>query len=274
MGIIAKLKTLTIVKKLTKFNFTDKNDASRIKYIVIHYFGSLGTAESVANYFANAYRGSSAHYNLDGGKTVYQSVEDEDIAWHCGTSGKYYHPTCRNSNSIGIEVQPYILDKSKSTDASYRGWYFSQEVEGNLRELVLYLMEKYDVPAENVVRHYDVTHKYCPRPWMGDDVNLHYNETGNARWSAFKASLVATEEDEDMTSEKFAELMNEYRKALRDNDSGTWSEEARQWATDQGLVIGGDAMPTGEPNYMWEDILTREQAAQLFYRFAQMMGKV
>ena len=207
-------------------------------------------------------------------KTVYQSVEDEDIAWHCGTPGKYYHPTCRNSNSIGIEVQPHILDKSKSTDASYRGWYFSQEVEDNLRELVLFLMEKYSVPAENVVRHYDVTHKYCPRPWMGDDVNLHYNETGNARWAAFKASLAATEEDEDMTSEKFAELMGEYRKTLRDNDSGTWSKPARQWATDRGLVVGGDAMPEGEPNYMWEDILTREQAVQLFYRFAQMMGRV
>ena len=67
--------------------------------------------------------------------------------------------------------------------------------------------------------------------------------------------------------------MNEYRKTLRDNDSGTWSKQAQQWATDQGLVVGGDAMPDGEPNYMWEDILTREQAVQLFYRFAQMMGK-
>ena len=29
-------------------------------------------------------------------------------------------------------------------------------------------------------------------------------------------------------------------------------------------------MIDGTTNYMWEDFLTREQAAQLFYRFNQM----
>ena len=50
---------------LTAINFTDKNNESRIEYIVIHYFGSLGTAKSVARYFKNAYRGASAHFEVD-----------------------------------------------------------------------------------------------------------------------------------------------------------------------------------------------------------------
>ncbi len=47
--------SFTIPKNLTKINFTDRNDISRIKYIVIHYFGSLGSAKSVSNYFASDY---------------------------------------------------------------------------------------------------------------------------------------------------------------------------------------------------------------------------
>lgn len=82
------------------------------------------------------------------------------------------------------------------------------------------------------------------------------------------------EEDEDMDINKFKELWNEMRKELQDNDSGVWSEKARQWAIETGLIAGGGNGADGQPNYMWADMLTREQAITLFYRFAQMMGKV
>ena len=274
---MAELKTLTIKNVLTKYNFTDKNDINRNEFIVVHYFGGLGTARSVADYFAGSYVGASAHLNLDEGKTVYRSVEDGDIAWHCGTSGIYYHPKCRNSNSIGIEVRPYILDKSQSNNAAYRGWYFSQEIEDNLIELVKYLMEKYNIDIDHVIRHYDVTHKYCPRPYMGDDINLHYGVSGNSAWKKFKTRLKESidneQEDEDMTDAKFKELMDKYRSELKDNDCGTWSDEARKWSIEQGLFVGGGNLPNGESNYMWEDLLTREQAAQVLFRFAKLMGK-
>ena len=73
----------------------------------------------------------------------------------------------------------------------------------------------------------------------------------------------------------FKEEWTKLRKELQDNDCGTWSAEARAWATSVGLIAGnGTTTVDGTPNYMWEDLLTREQAAMLFYRFAQMMGKV
>lgn len=88
---------------------------------------------------------------------------------------------------------------------------------------------------------------------------------------------VKTEEDEDMTHDKFYMMfkaaMKEYRDELRDNDSGAWSENARKWAIENGLFAGNGNAPDGTPNFMWEDLLTREQVAQLFYRFAQQMGK-
>jgi hypothetical protein len=73
----------------------------------------------------------------------------------------------------------------------------------------------------------------------------------------------------------FKEEWAKVRKELQDNDCGTWSAEARAWATSAGLIAGnGTVTADGTPNYMWEDLLTREQVAMLFYRFAQMVGKV
>ena len=78
----------------------------------------------------------------------------------------------------------------------------------------------------------------------------------------------------DSVDATFREEWNKLRKELQDNDCGTWSAEARAWATSNGLIVGGGTLADGQPNYMWADMLTREQAIVLFYRFAQMMGKV
>ena len=75
-----------------------------------------------------------------------------------------------------------------------------------------------------------------------------------------------------MDLDRFTELMNEYRATLRDNDSGSWSAESRKWAIDTGLVKGGGTLPNGEPNYMWEDLPTRETLVEMMYRFAKMVG--
>jgi len=80
-------------------------------------------------------------------------------------------------------------------------------------------------------------------------------------------------EDNDMDVNRFKELYAEMRKELQDNDSGKWSEEARNWATSSGLIAGMGKMPNGEQNYAWADVLTREQMAVLLYRFAKMFGK-
>lgn len=87
---------------------------------------------------------------------------------------------------------------------------------------------------------------------------------------------IAVEEEEEMNQEKFNEMfelaMSEFRNSLRDNESGDWSEAAREWAVKAGLFAGNGTTIDGEPNMMWEDFLTREQAAQLFYRFATDHG--
>lgn len=80
-------------------------------------------------------------------------------------------------------------------------------------------------------------------------------------------------EDDDMDVKRFEELWQEMRKGLQDNDTGTYSAEARQWATSNGLIAGNGTEINGEPNCMWQDLLTREQFVTVLYRFAQLMGK-
>ena len=62
--------------------------------------------------------------------------------------------------------------------------------------------------------------------------------------------------------------MNKYREELRDNDSSEYSEAARKWATETGLIAGNGTTIDGLPNFMWEDFNTREQLIVVLYRFA------
>ncbi len=152
-------------------NFT-KGRKQKIQFLVIHYTANNGDlAKSNCNYFKSPNRNASAHYFVDE-KEVWQSVEDNDMAWHCGTSGKYYHSQCRNDNAIGIE-----LCSEKDSKGNY---YFTNETINNAVGLVKMLMEKYNIPIENVVRHYDVTHKNCPVPFVNN----------NTAWDNFKDSLM------------------------------------------------------------------------------------
>lgn len=168
---------MKINKHLTPYNYTNGN-ISRIKYIVIHYVGATGGAKANCDYYASKYIGASAHYYVGFQGEIWQSVEDKNIAWHCGTRGTYYHPECRNSNSIGIEM--CIRTKGSKLDTS-RDWYFEDATVTSAIALTKELMAKYGVPADRVIRHYDVTHKICPNPYV-------YNHTKHT-WNAFKAAL-------------------------------------------------------------------------------------
>lgn len=138
----------------------------KITYIVIHDVGAVSTAANNATYFANNKVQASAHYFVDKDQ-IWQSVRDEDTAWHCGAVGglRYVHPYCRNSNSISIEM--CLVAGKKITEVT-----FSKTVE-----LTKELMKKYKIPAANVIRHKDVTDKNCP-------ANLSEN-----RWKEFKKAI-------------------------------------------------------------------------------------
>ena len=95
----------------------------------------------------------------------------------------------------------------------------------NAIELGKLLMQKYDIPIENVVRHFDVTGKYCPR-WLMD----------NDKWAAFKARLV---EQEEKPVERFNKIA----------DMPSWAQPTIEKLCDKHLLngSGGDRDENDRP---------------------------
>lgn len=159
----------TLYKNLTTVNRTVMNKTN--KYIVIHYTGNqTDTAKANANYFKSVNRSASAHYFVDA-TDVYQVVEDKDSAWAVGKNygSNNLFNTIKNNNSISIEMC--------STNGAIAGATFDNTVA-----LTKELMKKYNIPASNVVRHFDVCSKKCPG-WTGW---LSGNET---LWNNFKSNI-------------------------------------------------------------------------------------
>lgn len=115
---------------------------------VIHYAATLASAHNNAVYYSrNERQGSSAHYFVDDiTDEIYQSVAEGDTAWHAGN-------WLMNCRSVGIEVVSAGEDYS--------------EVEvGKLAWLGQTLMKRYGISEGGVIRHYDVTGKVCPAPYI------------------------------------------------------------------------------------------------------------
>lgn len=162
--------TINRSKKCHTSNYTNVTERT-IEYIVFHYTGnSKDTAANNANYFMGANRGASAHYFVDD-TSIWQSIDVNDRAWHCGTDGTYYHNYCRNTNSIGIEMC--------CTAGNYK---ISNKTKENAAQLGAALCKYFGITDidKYVLRHYDVTHKSCPAQMAGSN---------NAEWKAFKTRI-------------------------------------------------------------------------------------
>lgn len=148
-----------------------------VTHIVIHNTGNTASAAAEASYAHDDQHSSSFHYVLDGG-SIYQCVHEYDTAWSVGAwSGATQ--LISNGQSISIEV---CSDGVPFTDAeiSQCAW------------LVQDIMQRYGIPADNVVRHYDchTGHKLCPAAYSGDN---------DGAWPGLWAALTsgATSEEED-----------------------------------------------------------------------------
>lgn len=155
----------TLYANAANYNPNIYRNASDVKYIVVHYTANNGdNAKGNANYFANNKVGSSAHYFVDD-KEVYLSVPENRIAYHCGAN-RYIHKSCRNTNSIGVELCSRIDSKGQ--------YYFTKATGDNAINLVSDLCIKYGLNRNFILRHYDVTGKNCPAPFVENTTAWEY----------------------------------------------------------------------------------------------------
>lgn len=191
-----------------------KGRTQPIEYIVVHYTANTGdTAQNNLDYFARAKTGTSAHYFVDENE-VCQSVQDTDTAWHCGSNNPR-HPYCRNANSIGVEMCNSVGGVPEA-------------VRDRTADFVRQKMKEYGIDSSHVLRHYDVTGKRCPAPWVDNPTE----------WMEFKKML---EEDDDMSYEQFSQYMDRYLTERNAKPADDWAKPYIQDAIDAGAMtdVGG-----------------------------------
>ena len=222
--------------------YTYRNDD--ILFIVIHFTGNNGdTALNNCTFFSGANRKASANYFV-GNDGIYQSVPDNWAAWAVGGTNTYKHRYCRNMNSISIEMCSRIGAEGK--------YYIDDDVVEQTIKLTKYLMNKYGVPVENVLRHYDVWDKKCPEPFVRQP----------ELWENFKRRLTGSEE---LTMEQYNELKSLIEKQsveiadlkninqqlvnvvqttmvydFNDDNMPDWARPAVQAAQDYGALVGDE----------------------------------
>lgn len=128
----------------------------KIEYIVVHWVGNAGSsAIANRNYFealATSHKTSaSSHYIIGLEGEIIRCIPDNEVAFH---SGSY----SMNRKSIGIEDCHLDWD-GKFNDNTYN----------SLVELCANLCKQYGISINNLIRHYDVTGKECPRYYVRNE---------------------------------------------------------------------------------------------------------
>ena len=217
-------------------NYGGSRNASQIRYLVYHYTGNDGDkAANNAAYFQRNIVKASAHYFVDD-TTVYLSVPDLKIAWSVGgskyanadkTGGGTMYGVITNTNSISIEM----------CDTIRNGVYQASEATlANAAALGRALMEKYDIPIENVYRHFDVTGKHCPSYLVNAQ-----------KWAEFKKRLEVK---------------------IMDNTPSGAHKEGVDWAIANGILTGNS-----EGDLMLSQPVTRQQMCTMLYRFWKLIER-
>lgn len=162
-----------------------------VKSVFVHYTANAGTsAMQNRSYFENlgitGETSASAHFIIGYEGEIVQCLPLEEIG---------YAVKGRNYDSVSIECC-YLEEDGKFTDATYQ----------SLLQLVSWLMGKYDLSIDDVLRHYDEGGKNCPKyyveheeAWMQlkQDIADYIAENGT-----YKAPADSAEESENTEAEE------------------------------------------------------------------------
>lgn len=144
----------------------------QVKKIAVHYVGNPNTsALANRNYFENCgktgTRYVSSHYIIGLSGEIIQCIPLNEWSYCTNQANGY---------SISIECcHPDATGK------------FTAATEKSLVELCAWLVEKYGLSVDDIIRHYDVTGKQCPLYWS--PTKYVSATVANARFTAFKSRV-------------------------------------------------------------------------------------
>lgn len=101
-----------------------------------------------------------------------------------------------------------------------------------------------------------------------DGINCKFDINILKDTSIIKNGIVSEEEEEDMSYDKFKEYMNQYLGEVRSLDGHVWSQEARDWSVETGIIKGTNVT---EFDGDWQDYVTREMMVTMLKRFKDLL---
>ena len=137
-------------------NYTAGRGGRAIDGMAVHYTATSASAHNNLVYFSRPGAGASAHLFVDKDGAIRQSVRLEDTAWAVGDFAE-------NQRTVSVEI---VSAGEDFTDAQVAA----------LAEIYAYLRATYGITR--VIRHYDVTGKRCPAPYV---------DAG--KWAALRARI-------------------------------------------------------------------------------------
>ena len=179
-------KTINDITSRNKSQVPASRGSNSIKFIVCHYLG-VPNADN-PDLYGGGYGG---HYNIQRDGQIFMAANPKTaVVWQCGgglqgSGGHSFYKVCTNYNSIGIECGVCYTDKSaKDGDGDNNKWYFTEATQESLVYLVSKLMDDYNIGIDHVIRHYDVTGKICPNPYVKNN-----GLNGNWTWDEFISNV-------------------------------------------------------------------------------------
>lgn len=139
--------------------------------IAVHYVGNPNTSAAAnRNYFENQKNGGryvSSHFIVGLQGEIIQCIPLDEISY------------CTNqANSYSVSVECCHPDSAGK---------FTEKTEQSLAELCAYLLKKFGLDADDIIRHYDVTGKQCPLYWS--PTKYQSAEVANGRFAEFKEKV-------------------------------------------------------------------------------------
>lgn len=178
-----------------------------IKYLAIHFTAGSnskpGKALTIYNTFMT--RPASADFVVDDRDIVQFNPDLRNYyCWAVGdtkknTKGGSLYRKATNKNTISIEICSTCVPATTLavSTPNHTSWSFTEAALNNAAKLAKYLIKKYNIPFENVIRHYDITGKICPGIIGWNEEVIYDVNTGKAtskrstndKWIEFKNRL-------------------------------------------------------------------------------------
>lgn len=250
-------------KKLKAPKFIDNRAASKNqvpkwvnksdkKYIVVHYLGVCGQNFELWD------NGYGATFTIAWNGDVYYTADYTAVTWQCGgkiqgeakdgsgVAPHRFYGQCTNYNSVSIENCVKRTDNKYEGDDNDDKWYFTEETQESLVWAVSKMMDDLNIPIERVIRHFDVTGKICPNPYVRNN-----GKNGNWTWEQFIANLKQYRKDGTITLYNGADPKPQPAVEKWYRIRKSWADAASQIGAYKSLDNAKENCPKGYAVYDW-----------------------